>query len=71
MIKIIKLKDVNIGDKIRIVDVSKIEDGDGLWEDGEIVEVVAVDLNKKLLEVTCREFSEYIHAREFNAIEII
>lgn len=65
------LKEVLIGDKVRIVDVTKIRNGEGLWENGEEVAVIGKDETKGILEVECRGYSEYIRWDEFEGIELI
>lgn len=59
----------NIGDKIEVVSVDKIEQGELLWANGDIVEVR--DVEDERIEVWDKDkfLSEYIYLHELIGIK--
>ena len=63
----------NVGDKVRILDVSKIEFGARYWKTGDVVLVVAIDnCRRPRLARSNTDFEGlYLYARELKAIELV
>lgn len=68
-----KIEDFKAKDKIKIVDVNKIKQGDTMWENGDVVEVKNVDEEYNRLDVWRRDkyLSEFIYEKEMEGIEPI
>ena len=65
--------DFNQKDKIKIVDISLIKQGDLLWSNGDIVEARDVEIGEEgynRIDVWCKDkyLSEYIYPNEFEGI---
>lgn len=67
-------KTFNVGDKVRILDVSAIDYGDKYWENGDVVEVALVEYGEPLMLGTKPGYTlshMYISEEEFHAIELV
>lgn len=65
-----RIEELKITDSIEIVDVSKIKQGEYLWENGDIVEIKSVDIYENRIEVWNKEkyLSELIYGYELEGI---
>lgn len=71
-----KISDFVQGEKLKVMDVSAIKQGDTMWEDGDVVEIRGVETGGEgynRLDVWDKDkfLSEYIYPEEFIGIQKI
>ncbi|MCR8641475.1 hypothetical protein NV379_02285 [Paenibacillus sp. N1-5-1-14] len=66
-----RIEDFDANECIKIIDVSKIVQGDMLWKNGDIVQIKEVDVYENRLDVWRKDkyLSEFIYDYELRAIE--